>query len=53
MIAFWLLVIIGMIAIFFLASFLYKPIGNYIFKIGKDAVDNMKDENKKEEHNNE
>ena len=39
-----ILLIIFVVAIWFLLSFLYKPIGKFIFRIGKDAIDEMKDE---------
>ena len=38
--------IIGIIvctAVWFLASSLYKPIGKFIHRIGKDAIDELKD----------
>ena len=43
--AFIILVAIICVAVWFLASVLYKPIGEFIYRIYKDAVDNMtKDE---------
>lgn len=36
-----LLVIIGAVALWFLLSFLYKPIGKLITRIYKDAVDEI------------
>lgn len=42
--AFIILVIIICIAIWFLASALYKPIGKFIGKIGEDAINELKDE---------
>lgn len=47
--AFYIIVIIVCIAVWFLASSLYKPIGKFIGTIGKDAVDAMKEENESEE----
>lgn len=43
------IVVIVCIAVWFLASSLYKPIGKFIGTIGKDAMDNMKDEKESEE----
>ena len=43
------IVVIVCIAVWFLASSLYKPIGKFIGTIGKDAIDNMKDEEESEE----
>lgn len=39
--AFAIIVVIVCIAVWFLASSLYKPIGKYVFKIGKDAIDEL------------
>lgn len=46
--AFVILVILGCIALWFLASALYKPIGKFVHRIGKDAIDGLteKDEEK-------
>lgn len=46
--AFVILVILGCIALWFLASALYKPIGKFVHRIGKDAIDELteKDEEK-------
>lgn len=43
------IVVVVCIAVWFLASSLYKPIGRFIGTIGKDAIDNMKDEEESEE----
>lgn len=43
-----LIVVIVCIAVWFLASALYKPIGRFISKIGKDAIDELKNEDDKE-----
>lgn len=42
--SFIVLMIIVCIAVWFLASILYKPIGELIYKIYKDAIDNMTEE---------
>lgn len=39
--AFGILVILGCIAVWFLASALYKPIGKFVHRIGKDAIDEL------------
>lgn len=44
------LIVIGVILIYLLSSFLYKPIGNFFYRILKDAEEAIKDE---EEENNE
>lgn len=48
--AFAILVILGCIAIWFLASALYKPIGRFIHRIGKDAIDELTEEEKENEN---
>ena len=50
--AFLILVVIVCVAVWFLASALYKPIGKFFYRIGKDAIDTMNEEdeeNKTEE----
>lgn len=42
-IVFWLLVIVGMFFLWFVLSFLFKPIGKYITRLIEDAKENMKD----------
>ncbi len=44
-----LIVIIVCIAVWFLASALYKPIGKFISKIGKDAIDELQSEDDRED----
>lgn len=43
------IVVVVCIAVWFLASSLYKPIGKFIGTIGKDAIDNMKDNEEESE----
>jgi Sec-independent protein translocase protein TatA len=43
-----IIVIILCVAIWVLASALYKPIGKWIGRICKDAIDTMKEEDKNE-----
>lgn len=47
--AFIILVIIICIAVWFLASALYKPIGKFVGKVGEDAIKELTDEEKDNE----
>lgn len=47
--AFAILIILGCITVWFLGSALYKPIGRFIHRIGKDAIDVLIEEDKEEE----
>ena len=40
---FWLLIVVAVIFLWFVLSFLFKPIGEYIVNLIKDAKENMKD----------
>ena len=42
-----IIIVISCVAVWFLASALYKPIGRFIHRIGKDAIDELKDEEEK------
>lgn len=42
--AFAILVVVGLVALWFLLSSIYKPLGKFIYRIGKDAVDAMTEE---------
>ena len=42
--SFIVLMIIVCIAVWFLSSVLYKPIGKFIYKIYEDAIDSMTEE---------
>lgn len=44
-----LIVILVLIAVWFLASGLFKPIGKFFYKIGKDTVDNLTEEDEESE----
>lgn len=44
--AFAVIVVLACIAFWFLASALYKPIGRFFHRIGKDAIDELTDEEK-------
>lgn len=45
---FILLVIIGVVLLWFLLAFAFKPIGNLFYRLGKDAVDQMSDKKDEE-----
>ena len=47
--AFIILVIIICVAVWFLASALYKPIGKFIGKVGDDAIKELSEEEKEKE----
>ena len=42
-----IIIVISCVAVWFLASALYKPIGRFIYRIGKDVIDELKDEEEK------
>ena len=48
--AFVILVMLATVALWFLLSFVFYPLGKFIYRIGKDAVDeiNREEENKEE-----
>lgn len=46
--ALFLIVFIALIALWFLLSFVFRPLGRFIYRIYKDAIDEMN----KEENNN-
>ena len=43
-----MLLTVGIIALWFLLSFTFKPLGKFIYRIGKDAVDIITEDDKKE-----
>lgn len=43
------LVILAAVIVWFLCAFLFKPLGRFIYRIGKDAADNMTEGNEVEE----
>ena len=45
---FWLLIILLLILLWFLLSFVYRPIGKFFYRIWKDTIDeiNLQDEEK-------
>ena len=47
--AFIILVILGVILLWFLSSFVFIPLGKFVYKVVKDAIDIMnKDDNEEE-----
>lgn len=47
--AFVIILILGCIVFWFLASALFKPIGRLLHKIGKDAIDELTNEEKEKD----
>ena len=47
--AFVLLMAIALVSLWFLASGLYRLIGRFICKVGKDAIDQMSEEKEEKE----
>ena len=45
---FWLLVILGAVAVWFLGSFVFYPLGLYMYRIWKDTMYNIERDNKEE-----
>ena len=46
------LILLGAVALWFLLSFVFFPLGRFIYKVGKDALDEMEREDKKDEKEN-
>ena len=46
MIAFYLVIFLALVTLFFLLAFIYKPLGKIVYKIFKDAMDEINDEEK-------
>lgn len=38
---FWLLVILGIVLLWFLLAFTFRPIGRFFYRIWKDAIEAM------------
>jgi hypothetical protein len=47
--AFVILVMLATVTLWFLLSFVFYPLGKFIYRIGKDAVDEMNREEKNKE----
>lgn len=43
---FWLLVVVAAVAVWFLCSFIFYPLGKYLYRVWKDAIDEMEREDK-------
>jgi hypothetical protein len=52
-VVFWLLIIIALVAFWFMACILFKPLGSFISKIFNDAVECLDIEETKNEGENE
>lgn len=39
---FWFYIVIVLIILWFLLAFMFKPIGKFLYRIWKDAINNMK-----------
>lgn len=50
---FVILVLLGAIIVWFLLSFVFFPLGRLIYCIGKDAIDEMNKDDKKEKEKEE
>lgn len=46
---FWLLIVITTVFLWFLLAFLYRPIGKFFYRIWKDAIDEINNNNSKGE----
>lgn len=51
--AFIILVILGAVLLWFLLSFVFFPLGKVVYRLWKDAVDEMNREDKKEKEKKE
>ena len=49
MIAFYLVVFLALVTLFFLLAFIYKPLGKIVYKIFKDAMDEINEEKENQE----
>lgn len=52
-ITFWILVILVCIGIWFVLAFTFKPIGKLFYKIGKDAMEELKSNQEEEDDDGE
>lgn len=43
---FWFLVLLGAVFLWFLCSFVFYPLGLYIWRIWSDTIENMEKDNK-------
>lgn len=49
---FWLLVILGAVALWFLGSFLFYPLGKYFWRLWNDTLDNIEKDDKEKDDDN-
>lgn len=47
--AFWVLAIMALIALWFLLSFAFKPIGSFFYRLWKDARDEINNDDMEDE----
>ena len=51
---FWLLVILGAVLLWFFASFIFYPLGRYLWRLWNDTMENInKDDKNDDERGNE
>lgn len=48
-IVFWGLVIAGLVFLWFLLAFAFKPVGKFFFRLWDDVVNEIKEDDEKEE----
>lgn len=46
---FWLLVVLAAIAVWFLGSFIFYPFGKYLYRVWKDAMNEIERDDKEDE----
>ena len=51
--AFVILVILGAVLLWFLLSFVFFPLGKFVYRLWKDAIDEMNREDQKEKEKKE
>ena len=51
--AFYIIIILAVVLLWFLLSFTFFPIGRFFHRLGKDAIDEMNREDKKDKKENE
>lgn len=50
-IVFWLLLIIALVALWFLLAFVFRPVGRFVFRVFSDVKDIVSQEDAPEEEN--
>lgn len=51
-VVFWLIVIVGIVFLWFSLSFLFKGVGDFLISLFQDAKDGMSEENDNQEKEN-